>query len=112
MGIAKAHFSDNQLRRLFLEFNRLYWNDSLPHDTEIVLVPLKGKIVGLCAKQTDGSFIITLCPSITGFPRYTKLILIHEMCHIATWESKGDSHGKAWKKEVLRVLTAGAVKYI
>jgi len=103
--------SDAALRRLYLKFNRQYWEGALPDNTRVLWVPVAGDRVAETCKMPDGTFEIKLSPSVSGFPRFYKWLLIHEMAHIPTWQTKPD-HGRLWKQEVLRVLAAGAIRYL
>jgi hypothetical protein len=104
--------SDALLRRLYLDFNRRFFNNELPLDTKVIWMPVVDDCVAESTKPDDGPFIIKMSPSISGFRRFFKLILIHEMCHIKLWGRRGDYHGKLWKEEIIRVLKAGAVRWL
>lgn len=108
--------SDAQLRRLYVSFNRRYWSGKLPADTRVLWMPVSADCNAHTTDQPDGSFVIHISPALSGFTRLYKLILIHEMAHIALWRSNpktqcGVGRGP-WAREVLRVLTLGAVRYI
>jgi hypothetical protein len=104
--------SDAMLRRLYLQFNRRYWAGALPADTQVLWMPLAADRVAETGRSSDGRFVIHLSPSVAGFRRFFKLLLLHEMAHIALWDRRIAFHGKAWRDEMLRVLSAGAARWL
>ena len=97
---------------MFLGFNRRFWDGALPTDTQVLWMPLPNDRVAETERLEGGRFVIRLSPSIAGFPRYYRLILIHEMCHVHLWGRRIAWHGKVWKGELLRVLAAGAARWV
>lgn len=95
-----------QLRRLYLGFNRKWFNGELPNDTVVIWKPVP-TIWNAYTTREDGRFLIALCPSIIAFPKYHKLVLLHEMCHVKHWRS---THGVKFQNEMLRLAQAGALR--
>lgn len=102
--------SDALLRRLYLDFNRRFFNGELPLDTKVIWMPVPDANVAETTKPD--TFLIKISPSISGFRRFFKLILIHEMCHVKLWGRRGDYHGRLWKEEMIRVLKLGPVRWL
>jgi hypothetical protein len=120
-----------QLRWLHDQYrkaNRRFWGSQLPEDVRIVVVPAGrigysidcrlrksiGPEEGMTTTFLDDAGqhmsipIIELNELIMSYPPYAKLVLIHEMCHVAGFYG----HGKAFKAEVDRISKLGALKEI
>lgn len=51
---------------------------------------------------------ITVDVSLRGEARSVRIVLLHEMCHAATKSRKLHAHGRAWEKEITRIVNLGA----
>lgn len=105
--------SDSVLRRLYLKYNRDYFDNKLPLDVHVYWHPTPDTCVAWTFEEGD-HLAIQMSPGIAGFRRYFKWILIHEMVHIALWKGKRERvmHGPSFKKELLRVIQAGAIRFL
>ena len=105
--------SDRQLKNWFQKYNRLYFNGELPDNTIIHWEPCSADNANTCPvyEVADNCFKILVDPAISGQPKFWKMILLHEMCHIAIWRKHlKHEHGKAFQAEKNRVYELGALK--
>lgn len=100
------HLSHTKLRRAFLKYNELYFDNKLPLDTDVLFRPLDGKHA--CCDFTDRENHIIEVDTMRAICRTLwKQALLHEMAHI----SSGDcTHGRRWQAEIDRLYTVGAFK--
>lgn len=100
--------NDPLLKRWFKRFNEKYFENSLP-DALIFWEPamVTGDLLGEI-RQESGTFIIRIDPSIKFSTALSKLILLHELCHMRIWPT--DGHGKKFQNEMLRLASLGAFK--
>lgn len=89
------------LKRIFNRYNRLYFNNELSATTAIVWKPLNGK-----NGETDCE-TIWLDPSLAMFPRFLRIVLLHEMAHV---KHRRAMHGKVWQAEIDRLYSLGAFR--
>jgi hypothetical protein len=105
--------SDKQLKRWFARYNKLYFQDSLPPDTEIWWEPLSTADGVTCPvyEVSAGHFSIRLDPGIKGFTAYWRSTLLHEMVHVALWpRHPKHQHGKVFNDRMLKLAQDGAFK--
>lgn len=98
--MAKSHI---QLRRRYNYYNRKYFDGKLPTDIEIIWAPCddaNGKVDWIGNKP-----IIKIDPSLQGQPKFTNIILLHEVAHVSHPRAH---HGKVFKDEIKRLIDAGA----
>jgi hypothetical protein len=98
--------SDLQLKRWLNSFNARFWDCSLPQIT-VHWEPEPG-CYGKAYLHNDGSWCITIDPALAGWSALAKMTLVHECCHVAT----GLKHDKKFRTELLRVIQAGAWRYL
>jgi predicted metal-dependent hydrolase len=91
------------LKRLYNHFNKKYFNNELPADTQIMWHPMDSAH-GQCWTEEH---IIHLDPPLQSNVRFTKIILLHEMCHLIH-----NHHGKEFHAEIARLFAAGAYKQL
>ena len=107
--------SDRQLRLAYAKFNRLYWNSELPADTVLIWEPVP-KCDGVTCpvfEVRDGCFEIKMDPALKGEPCWWRIVLLHEMCHVAIWRRHPKhQHGKVFQEEKNRIYALGALKKI
>lgn len=104
--------SDRQLLLWYRKFNKLYWNGELPDNTVIHWEPCSADNATTCPvyQVADNCFKILVDPAISGQPKWWKIILLHEMCHIALWPKHlHHEHGKLFKEEKKRIFLMGAL---
>lgn len=102
---------DKRLKRLYLKYNRLYWDNLLPLDTLIgydegttncaevnVLEHEEGKKV----------FVVHLNPKEIHSLTDRCMHLLHECCHIRLYPVL--HHGKVFQEEMIRIAVRGAFK--
>ena len=102
--------SDRQLKIAYNCYNRKYWNGELP-DAVIIWEPYP-KCDGVTCpifEVADGCFEIKVDPAYKGSPCYFRIVLLHEMCHVAIWRRHPKhKHGETFKNEVRRIFALGA----
>jgi hypothetical protein len=53
---------------------------------------------------------IVIIPQLKKFGRNARMTLLHECVHVKLRNKKGDLHGPAFQREMLRLARAGAFK--
>jgi hypothetical protein len=105
--------SDRQLRTWYAKYNKLYWDGLLPVDTVLFWEPIP-KCDGVTCpvfEVRDGCFEIKLDPALKGEPCWWRIVLLHEMCHVAVWQRHPKhQHGKPFQEEKNRIYAMGALK--
>jgi SprT-like family len=118
-----AHF----LQAIYADYNETYFNNELPRNTKIFYAsdPDGADDIGdtICSMDpSDPSNLKVLSCTIYVAP-YANVAqpvaietLVHEMCHIETYQFKGsdeyDPHGKAWTNCMLRIAESGGFKNV
>ncbi len=105
--------SDRQLRLAYNRYNSRYWNGELPNNTVLYWEPTP-KCDGVTCpifEISDGCFEIKLDPALKGEPCWWKLVLLHEMIHVAIWKKHPKhQHGRVFEAEKDRLYALGALK--
>ncbi|XP_013148784.1 PREDICTED: uncharacterized protein LOC106111305 [Papilio polytes] len=102
-------------RRLFLDFNKIVFDNVLDADLPIIwdtkLRSTAGTTTNRLLKTARGDRIRTssvkLSSKVVDAPQRLRDTLIHELCHAATWLLDGElraGHGPLWKKWATRAL--------
>lgn len=97
--------SDNQLKRWYLRYNRLYFAAQLPTDAQIWWEVPRGAYADCDLVQ--GVWRIRINPSLAGWPQLAKLTLLHELVHLKLHPYQ--RHGRKFNSEMLRLAEAGAL---
>jgi hypothetical protein len=92
------------LRRWFNFYNRTYFGGRLSQDTVLRWEPT-GPNDAHALKEIPG--VIQLDPAIKLFPRYMRILLLHEMAHLAIPQH---GHGKYFHAEIERLWQLGAFR--
>lgn len=98
---------DKQLARWYREFNAKWFDGKLPDDTDVLYAPEEG-CSAIANTDEAESFFIKINPAYAVDTNIVKMMLLHELCHIALWPHK--SHGKKFQAEMQRLALAGAFK--
>jgi hypothetical protein len=103
--------SDRQLKNQFASFNRKYFGGLLPENTVLIYEPVP-KCDGVTCpvfEVADGCFEIKIDPALKGSPCYWRIVLLHEMAHVAVWpRHPKHQHGKTFRDEISRLFAMGA----
>ncbi|XP_045539672.1 uncharacterized protein LOC106716637 [Papilio machaon] len=102
-------------RRLFLDFNKVIFDNVLDADLPIIwdtkLRSTAGTTTNRLLKTARGDRIRTSCIKLSlkvvDTPQRLRDTLVHELCHAATWLIDGElraGHGPLWKKWATRAL--------
>ncbi|KAL4712499.1 hypothetical protein ACJJTC_007515 [Scirpophaga incertulas] len=102
-------------RRLFVEFNKVVFEDALEEDMPILwdgkLRSTAGTTTNRLLKNSKGvkrrTSTIKLSVKVLDGPQRLRDTLIHELCHAATWLVDGElkaGHGPLWKKWATHAL--------
>jgi len=75
-------------------YNEIYFDNELPKDT-IVKYKILDKQMAVTQSIDGKHFIIDLDPKYNLAARTAHTVLLHEMCHIETWNEK-EEHGYQW----------------
>lgn len=104
----------------YYRLNNTYWKGALPHDVPIYIIPPEGEGSGLipkdehgCTMFLDGSDTVAkieLNEDILKDKTFARMVLMHEMVHIAIREKyPRTDHGEKFKAEVKRISRLGAL---
>jgi hypothetical protein len=105
--------SDLQLKRVYNQYNKKYFNNELSDKVELVWEPTPKCDGVTCAvwEISDGIFSIKIDPALKGEPCWWRLVLLHEMCHVKLWrQHPKHEHGKVFEAEKDRLYALGALK--
>jgi hypothetical protein len=107
-GTVTGSVSKVRLLEWYTEANAWYFDDQLPHDTEIVWVSLRyKKAMGDSECNTNGC-LIRLDPFVNVAPATVHETELHEICHIATWGQDIDVHGPPFQACIKMLFDKGA----
>jgi hypothetical protein len=102
--------ADNKwLRAQFRMFNKRYFHDDLP-TVEVEFAKLEDQLrcAETCFDHSGAPYKISLDTYLTELKNYAKIVLLHEMIHVAVGNKEKAYHGQMWKKERKRLIDAGA----
>lgn len=105
-SVSAAPFTDKQLAAWYATYNERYFSGRLPKNTVVRWNFLEDKY-GETEPPADGRFVILLDISRNRESIMARITLLHEMCHVATYD-KGFDHGLAWRAEIHRLMMEGA----
>lgn len=94
------------------DYNNHYFYGRLPHDV-VIDYSESSQYMATTSKMSDGRFHIAFNEKYTAAERVAHLILLHEMCHVKTWDDPDHSHenhGKMWRACMLELDTEGAFR--
>ena len=103
--------SDRQLKHWMEKYDRAYWNGELASHIIIYWEPPPDAHASTCpVYEVDaGQFVIKLDPAVKGTPFAWKVLLLHEMTHVALWtKHPKHQHGRLFKEERARIFALGA----
>ena len=101
--------TDTTLRQFYADSNEDYFLGQLPKNAHVSFGDLSVlDDMGLTFKRADGSFEIIIDRKTNPILRQAKLTLIHEQCHIATWQEELDSHGRKFQECMVDKAVHGA----
>jgi hypothetical protein len=102
-------YNDKWLRASFRMYNRRYWHDVLPADLLVGFCKTNDSWSGITHFDENGQpYEVLIDSGLTKYPRYARLVLLHELAHVAVGNKERAYHGKLWKQERKRLLEAGA----
>lgn len=96
------------LKNSYDEYNAKYFGGRLTHEVRITYGKLPPFYIGFTGQDQWG-YHIAISKKYDLAARAAKTTLLHEMCHIATADSKDeDSHGPDWHKCMRNLSDQGA----
>lgn len=99
--------SDKQLRRWYREYNQRWFSGELPESIDILYAPITGCLGDVIDCPAE-DFIIRINPQCAFDTRMVRMILLHEMAHVAVWPYAW--HGGKFQDEMQRLAALGAFK--
>jgi SprT-like family len=93
------------LKQAFRQLNREWFNDALPHTTEVKWSRMKE--MGTFEVIGADKFVIKINRKMKEWPSAWKTTLLHEMIHAATADEP-EAHGPQWLKMRDRLVRQGA----
>lgn len=102
--------ADNKwLRAQYRAFNKRYFHDELPViEVEFEKLEDDRRCAETCFDEQAVPYKISLDSCLTELKNYAKIVLLHEMIHVAIGNKEKAYHGYLWKKERKRLIDAGA----
>ena len=102
--MASSHLS---LRRWFNWYNKKYFANSLPHDTRLLWSVQNSTHAYMVDKS------IHMDPMLAAYPRYMRIVLLHEMAHADLPDYIGNKdmdaeHGPLHQARIVELFKAGA----
>ena len=95
-------------------FNSEYFKNELPKDTVIDFSETRDIFVALTTKLPDGRYHIAFNKKYVRDPGFGDLILLHESCHIPTYDHYDvidGYHGKEWRTCMTELELQGAFRH-
>jgi len=113
---SKATFDDlsEYLIDRYEIYNQAYFKNQLPKDTVIDFSETRDLYIALTSKLPDGRFHIALNKKYVRTPVFGDLILLHESCHIPTYDyydAVDGYHGKEWRACMTNLDLQGAFRF-
>lgn len=97
------------LNTLYADYNKVYFSGKLPQQTISEFGVLDESLLGKVSKEDGGRFRITLNLELREIPKLAHMTLLHEQCHIATWDEQPmNMHGKRWFSCMHHLVAQGA----
>jgi predicted SprT family Zn-dependent metalloprotease len=100
------------LHAWYSEYNKEYFSDRLPHNV-VIDYSQGGEYMATTVRMEDGRFHIAFNEKYTAAERVAHMILLHEMCHVKTWDAldqSHDGHGREWRACMLVLDSEGAFR--
>lgn len=103
---------DKRLQKLYVKYNKLYFDNSLPSDVQVGWVAYPEDSVHIAETATldeDNGVIhhtIYIGESIRSLDTVVKMTLLHEMVHVKIHPY--NKHGRKFDEEMLRLASRGA----
>lgn len=88
-------------------YNERYFDNKLPEDAIVDYGEYNDDYMATTSKLPNGTFHIGLNEKFTSAARVAHLVILHEQCHIATWNEAVD-HGPRWRVCMLGLDIMGA----
>lgn len=110
---AKGITLSTDLKMLYDEYNNEYFGDKLPKDAIIDWAEYDSEYMATTIRMTDGTYHIAFNEKYVQADRVLKTTLLHEMCHIPTYDDftvKDGWHGKRWRACMLGLDMRGAFR--
>jgi hypothetical protein len=114
---SKATFDDltEYLADRYEIYNSAYFKNELPENTVIDFSETRDTYVAITTKLPDGRFHIAFNKKYVRTPDFGDLILLHESCHIPTYDyydEKYGYHGKEWRACMIELELQGAFHHV
>ena len=108
------------LQKIYPILNESYFDNKLPKDVKIDMLETEPNYMASTTCEDDGTgCTIHFNYKYVISPRHAELVMLHEGCHIATynehvWGADGQEvmHGPRWRTCMLKVDIQGANRYI
>lgn len=99
----------------YVEYNETYFDNKLPKDT--IIDWSETKDMASTVRMKDGKFHIAMNDHYVAAGRVANITLLHEMCHIRTWdewptsfEDQKMTHGPRWRACMISLDFVGAFR--
>lgn len=103
-----------EMQKHFAEFNKEYFGNRLPKNTEIAwsIKALRDEgYMGLTIEDDEGfTILLDIQMKNIGYEKVSDATLIHEMAHVDCYPIFG--HGKCFQDDMLRIATMGGFRDI
>ncbi len=111
------------LRAQYIQNNKEFFNDRLPTDVIIDFEEHEPNYMAGTQVEDNGQFHIMINPDMAPAERTEQYLLLHEACHIATWDeanypdralppTNAEEHGPKWRACMLKIDAMGGFRRI
>lgn len=103
-------YDDKWIKNQYSRLNRAYFHDELPPNLPVKFAKTRDvwAAVTIFGAENGQASEILVDFGLKKYPRYAKMVLIHEMAHVAVGTKEKSYHGQLWKTERKRLIDAGA----
>jgi hypothetical protein len=116
-GPAEEHqMTLEETRQFYASTNREYFHGSLPKDVDIEFgsndfISLDNILCHALGNtnKLGNRFVITIDPKWAPASVTKEETMLHEECHVATWDLEKDHHGKKWQSCMHDLYIQGAL---
>jgi hypothetical protein len=98
------------LQNWYADANKDYFDDKLPHDTEIVWANLRYKLAMGDTDCNPQGCKMRLDPYVNIAPATAQLTMYHELCHISMRDEAELDHGPKFQACIKMLFDKGALK--
>lgn len=105
--LAKEPLECLGLKAFYDTYNASYFGSKLPSNTVVEYGNANGNMA--ITMKDGGHFRIIINKTFNPVPRAAHETLLHEMCHVSTWQMELDDHGPKFQRCMTKLALEGAM---